>query len=416
MYYPLLVVVPSFISLAIAGQIQQFKNKPSISSAWFTGWHAADIKPAFAVADVSWDKYTHLIYSFAETTSNVQTLDLSGSEPTILPVFVKTAHQNGVKAMISVGGWTGSRFFSTDIATAANRTAFVKTIIDFVQKYNLDGVNIDWEYPNNQGIGCNTINKQDSSHLLSFLKALRKDPVGATLVVSAAVVGPFIGSNGDPMSDVSAFAEVLDHVQVMNYDVNGPWSAAVGPNAPLNDTCAPDNFQSGSAVDFVSAWSQAGFPTSKIVLGVASYGHSFVVAEKDAFTDSKKTQLALYAPFNASVAPAGDAWDDAAGVDECGNFQSQGGVINFWGLIAQGYLNPDGTPKASVPYMYDTCTQTPFVYNTTTKVMISYDDARSFAAKGAWIKSAGLAGFAIWEAGGDPNDILLDSIRTAAGF
>lgn len=48
--------------------------------------------------------------------------------------------------------------------------------------------------------------------------------------------------------------------------------------------------------------------------------------------------------------------------------------------------------------------------------MVSYDNAESFAAKGDFIQTNGLRGFAMWEAGGDHNDILLDSIRSAAGF
>lgn len=48
--------------------------------------------------------------------------------------------------------------------------------------------------------------------------------------------------------------------------------------------------------------------------------------------------------------------------------------------------------------------------------MVSFDDARSFTAKGKYIKKTGLRGFAMWEAGGDYDDILLDSIRSAAGF
>jgi chitinase len=48
--------------------------------------------------------------------------------------------------------------------------------------------------------------------------------------------------------------------------------------------------------------------------------------------------------------------------------------------------------------------------------MVSYDNVKSFAAKGTFIKNRKLAGFAVWEAGGDRNDALLDSIRTAAGF
>ena len=58
----------------------------------------------------------------------------------------------------------------------------------------------------------------------------------------------------------------------------------------------------------------------------------------------------------------------------------------------------------------------PYVYNETSEVMVSFDDAQSFAAKGSYIKSTGLRGFSMWEAGGDYQDTLLDSIRLAAGF
>jgi chitinase len=47
--------------------------------------------------------------------------------------------------------------------------------------------------------------------------------------------------------------------------------------------------------------------------------------------------------------------------------------------------------------------------------MVSFDNAESFAAKGSFIKEAGLRGFAMWEAGGDYQDILLDSITCAIG-
>jgi chitinase len=48
--------------------------------------------------------------------------------------------------------------------------------------------------------------------------------------------------------------------------------------------------------------------------------------------------------------------------------------------------------------------------------MISFNNAKSFAAKGNYIKKTGLKGFSMWEAGDDYHDLLLDSIRSAAGF
>jgi chitinase len=49
--------------------------------------------------------------------------------------------------MVSIGGWTGSRFFSTSIGSAENRTAFVKTCLDFVSEYDLDGLDFEYVFP-----------------------------------------------------------------------------------------------------------------------------------------------------------------------------------------------------------------------------------------------------------------------------
>lgn len=211
---------------------------------------------------------------------------------------------------------------------------------------------------------------------------------------------------------------MLDYIQIMNYDIWGSWDTTVGPNAPLNDSCASTENQQGSAVSAVAAWNKAGMPLAQIALGVASYGHSFAVNATDAFSngDATSTELAAYPAFNTSAHPVGDAWDDAPGNDVCGNFEPQSGVIDFWGLVAEGLLTTSGSVAAGVPSRFDNCSQTAYIYNTTTGVEVSYDNADAFSAKGAFIKSTGLRGFALWEAGGDFQDILLDAIRESAGF
>jgi chitinase len=141
----------------------------------------------------------------------------------------------------------------------------------------------------------------------------------------------------------------------MNYDVWGSFSATVGPNAPLNDSCAPT--PEGSAVSAVQAWTNAGFPREQIILGVASYGHSFHVEQSDAFDASGN--LTLYPPFNKALQPAGDKWDGTAGgVDECGNPNVVGGVFDFWGLIDGGFLTSNGTTASGIHHKFDGCSKT----------------------------------------------------------
>lgn len=158
-------------------------------------------------------------------------------------------------------------------------------------------------------------------------------------------IEPFYDSNNNPSTNVSGFAKVLDYVAIMNYDLWGSWSSAVGPNAPLNDSCAPSADQRGSAVSAVRAWSNAGMPTSKIVLGVPSYGHSYYVNSSDAFVPGTK-MLAQYPAFNSSSAP-GDSWN--------GNVS---GTFEFWALVNNGFLTPQGMPAPGIFNRFDSCSET----------------------------------------------------------
>ncbi|ESK93128.1 glycoside hydrolase family 18 protein [Moniliophthora roreri MCA 2997] len=383
-----------------------------IAKGYYAGWNSDDFKPE----NVSWSKYTHLTYAFGIPTNTANfDISLNGSNPESLDPFVSAAHEHGVEVSLSIGGWTGSRFFSYAVGSEQNRTAFVKTLVDFAVAHKLDGLDMDWEYPFRQGLGCNALNPNDTSNLLLFLQEFRRDPVGANLTLSAAgSLAVWNDFTGNPSTNVSGFADVFDHFVIMNYDVWGSWSETVGPNAPLNDTCAAPAQQQGSAISSVNKWTQAGMPLEKIVLGVGAYAHSFSVNKTNAYVNGTK-ELAAYPPFNKDIHPKGDKWDDPEGaVDFCGVTNHAGGIFTFWGLIEHGYLNEDGSPKA--PYRFDNCSRTAYAYDEKEQVMVSFDDAQAFKDKGAWIKEKGLAGFSVWNAGSDHKDILLDAIRSGAGL
>ncbi|KAF9260552.1 glycoside hydrolase family 18 protein [Marasmius fiardii PR-910] len=380
-----------------------------VTTGWYPGWLGNQNPPE----NLSWSKYTALTFAFGVTTPNGG-VSLDDVSKQVLPKFVTSAKANNVQALLSIGGWTGSQYFSSAVATSESRSTFVKTISDLVNQYQLDGIDFDWEYPNKQGVGCNQISENDSPNFLSFLQELRQDPVGSRIVLSAAVgIAPFVGSDSQPMSDVSGFAKVLDHIAIMNYDVWGSWSPTVGPNSPLNDSCAP--VKAGSAVSAVKAWTDTGFPADQITLGVPAYGHSFHVSNSNALS-SDDSSLKLYPAFDKSQQPSGDSQDGKAGVDQCGNPVPIGGIFNFWGLIEGGFLDAKGNSQSGIKRVFDECSQTPFVYNPSTQVMVSYDDATSFAAKGKFIQQNGLKGFAMWHVLGDSNDILVDAITGAMGI
>ncbi|KAL1710387.1 glycoside hydrolase family 18 protein [Schizophyllum commune] len=396
-----------------------------VSVAWYTGWHAEDYPPS----NVSWSKYSLLHYAFAVTVDSPDELSLEESDESLLPEFVKTAHENGVKAGLSIGGWTGSRFFSTNFGSSDNRTAFVKTVTNLANQYNLDALDFDWEFPGLQGMGCNTISPDDVDHFTSFLNELRQTDAGSKLLLTAATsIMPYHDSTGNISTNLTAWAEPLDYVALMNYDVFGPATSpflddvtgktphVAGPSAPLADACAPqDSFKRGSATSGTAAWISAGVPAHKILLGVPSYAHSFEVKDVG---DNLTTFYPEIDQERNKNKTAGDAWDppDApSGVNVCGDIGGPGGSLQYWGLIQQGYLSENGTAaRSDLEYKWDGCSQSPFIYDASKQLLISYEDQRSIALKGNFIHDQGLAGFAMWEAGGDKDDQLLDAITSAA--
>ena len=220
------------------------------------------------------------------------------------------------------------------------------------------------------------------------------------LILSAAVgVFPFVDATGNPISDASGFAKQLDWIEITNYDVFDPFTSVTGPNSPLDDSCSPH--KEGSAVSAVTAWTKAGFSANQIVLGVPSYGHSFSVPRSVAAPDGR--QLRIYTSFDKDNTPQGDAWDyiPPGTLDVCGKPQGPGGFFNFWGMVGYGYLNSDGSVASGMLSTFDQCSQTvstfparcadtipsslflsfqPFVYDSKTEVLISYDDPKSFSA------------------------------------
>src|ERR1700742_3581864 len=111
--------------------------------------------------------------------------------------------------------------FSPAVANEANRQMFTDNILSVYRKFDLDGIDIDWEYPGRQGASGNEINGDDSMNLLLFFQLLRRKlPAGAKISAAVQTV-PFVDAMTQPLTNVSGFAAALDWILLMNYDVWG---------------------------------------------------------------------------------------------------------------------------------------------------------------------------------------------------
>lgn len=87
--------------------------------------------------------------------------------------------------------------------------------------FGIDGIDIDWEYPGKEGASHGHFHYTDTANFLSFLQLLRAKLPPAACISAAVETTTFVGETGEPESDLTEFAEVLDWVLLMNYDVWG---------------------------------------------------------------------------------------------------------------------------------------------------------------------------------------------------
>jgi chitinase len=238
----------------------------------------------------------------------------------------------------------------------------------------------------------------------------------AALPADPANWGAGTGANDAAITQIAARTDFLS---IMLYDLFGSFTDTAGPNAPLNASCDPTaGAGAPSAITSLAAWTAAGAPAHKLVLGLASYAHSFAVRPQDASADGFAT-LSTHPAFDHAVFPLGGGESPAAFAtpqrDSCEQPVQPSGVWRYKELVAAGAIFANGTARG-VHGAFDDCSATPMLYNETAQTWFSYDDPRSFAAKGQFVLQSGMAGVALFETPDDFEDVLVDAVRASLGM
>jgi chitinase len=198
------------------------------------------------VEDIQFGRITHLNYAFVLPTPAGGLTALE--DPGRLRKLVEGAHKQGVKVSIAIGGWNdgNDKAFEQVGADAALRAAFVEAVAAFVNEYQLDGVDMDWEYPDPGQSGQNFL------ALMQQLRA-RLAPMGKLLTM--AVVGDGRTAAGIPDQTFP----LVDFVNIMAYDADEDKRYVHHSPFEYSELC----------LDF---WLARGLPRDKAILGVPFYG------------------------------------------------------------------------------------------------------------------------------------------------
>jgi chitinase len=300
---------------------------------------------------------------------------------------LKARHPH-LKVLISVGGWTLSKNFST-AALPANRAAFVSSCVDMylkgvfeagkVNPNVFDGIDLDWEYPGACGNTCD-FRPEDTQNFTALLAEFRQQmdllsqQTGKSYLLTVATSA---GESNIAKLELGNIHPYLDWINIMTYDFRGPWNPQTGLQSPLyGDPADPlygDRLWSDNAVGRYLA---GGVPADKLTMGVPFYAKGW-----------------------AGVAPGpnGDGlYQTASSRPPRGKYEN--GTDDYKEMLAR-------EASSSFQKFFHPVAQSVYIYDGNR--FWTYDDPASVTNKMGYILSRGLRGAMFWELSGDTPSIAL---------
>lgn len=314
--------------------------------------------------------------------------------------YYKNLYPN-VKIIISVGGWTRGQNFHAMAASTSSRAVFIQSVIDFLKKYPfIDGIDLDWEYPgvnraadpNDQyDRGCPG-GPEDKQNFTSLLREIRQAYNNNGLSGKLLTIAAPSGYDKLALQEPNVYAQYLDWLNVMTYDMHGAWETTTNHQSPLYAN--PNDPSGTSPVDIKNKYNTDSpmktlqqvynIPAEKLYVGSPFYSRGW-----------KGVTGGVNGMYGTATGAATGTWDNA---------QSPGGQYPYFTLKTME--NQGGYVK----YRDDTYTKTPWLYNASQGILLSYEDATSLGARCDYINSNGYGGLIIWEISGDTSDYELTTV------
>ncbi|WP_331681687.1 peroxiredoxin [Romboutsia sp.] len=273
---------------------------------------------------------------------------------------LKTYKPN-LKVIAAIGGW-GADGFSDAALTPASRYNFARQVNKLIKQYNLDGVDIDWEYPGVSAAGIKS-RPEDKENFTLLLTAIR-DVIGDDKWLSVAATGDKAYINRS--AEINKIAPLINYFNLMSYDFTAGETGEQGKKHQANLYDSELSLPGYSIDRWVKNLEEAGMPASKILLGVPFYGR-----------------------LGATITKSYDQ-------------------------LRESYINKNG-----YEYVFDEKAQVPYVMKEDQFAM-SYDDPLSIYLKGQYVLKNCLGGIFAWTSTYDQANILAkamyDSINNPVLF
>jgi chitinase len=362
------LVILSLLAVAALHAASQPKQSPQVIAYVFSP--NAILQPG----QIDPQAVTRINYAFANIQDGRMVLGHPNDSANLAMLVGLRKENPSLSILISVGGWLWSGGFSDAALTERSRQLFIQSAVDFVGLNDLDGLDVDWEYPGLPGAG-HAFRSEDGQNFTTLLKEIRARFDKESAKKGGKLLLTFAAGAEDDFLAHTEMAEAqryVDSVNLMSYDYYEPGSGPMtGHHAPL--FANPADPQKVSADASVIAFEKAGVPAKKLVLGVPFYGHMWgEVADRDhGLYQPGKPIPNAYAPFS---------------------------------LIDSSMLNQGFTRY------WDATSSVPYLYSAEKQVFVSYEDAESLTAKCRYVVAHKLGGMMFWNYSNDSAGKLLKAI------
>ncbi|KAJ3495219.1 hypothetical protein NLG97_g3552 [Lecanicillium saksenae] len=312
---------------------------------------------------------THINVAFGTIKDNKM---VDETEPIVARTSTLKKKYPGLRVNIAIGGWVFNdppteKVFSDIASSSDSRTTFAKSLVQYIRKHGLDGVDFDWEYPVARDRGGTSEDYDNFVKLCEEIRAqfTREDPGWELTITLPSSYWYLRGFN------LKGLADVVDWFNIMSYDIHGLWDQKniwTGPylKGHTNLTEIEDGMN--------LLW-RNGVDPSQVVMGYGFYGRSFTVTDTGCTT------------------PDGCTFDGAGFAGDCTN---EPGILSYAEVVSKrSELGSDThyDEASSVKYMVYGANQ-----------WISYDDEESFTAKKKFMSKLCLKGLMIWAVDLDTSD------------
>ncbi|MEP6712656.1 MAG: glycoside hydrolase family 18 protein, partial [Ferruginibacter sp.] len=298
------------------------------------------------------EKLTHIIYSFAHLSGDSISISNSKDSLTLQHLVALKQRNPQLKIMISLGGWGGCSTCSEVFSKQKQRKVFARTVKEMFEYFNIDGIDLDWEYPAVYGYPGHRFAPEDKNNFTKLIKQLRHT-LGKTVEISFACGG--LRNQMDSSFDWEKIMPLVNRVNLMSYDLVSGYATKSGHHTPLYSS--PQ--QIASTDNGVMYLERLGVPSNKIVIGAAFYAR--------VFANDIHANNGLYQPTKFEYGVSYKNFDTT--------FTKEKGYQYFWDPVAQA----------------------PYMYNETQRSFASFDDTISIRLKTKYCIDKKLNGIMFWE-------------------